>query len=105
VNLEKTLRGLEKDEIIILRRDDNGKILTAELSDIERVRGRENYDFYCFLIWPFIESTWLGAVSLFSLTPPSLADEDVWLDFKQTQDSAQMVSLSSSTSKAILNQL
>jgi len=101
-NMEKTLQGLEKDEIIILRRDDSGKILTAEISDIERLRGRENYDFYCFLIWPFVESTWLGAISLFSLTPPSLEDKGVWLNFKQTQDTAQMVPLSSFTSKATL---
>lgn len=33
--------------------------------------GRENYDFYCFLIWPFIEASWLGAISLLMLTPPS----------------------------------
>lgn len=26
-------------------------------------------DFLCFLIWPFVESYWLAAVSLFSLTP------------------------------------
>lgn len=90
-NLEKTLRGLERDEVIIVRRDSNDKILTAELSDIERSRGRENYDFYCFLIWPFIESTWLGAVSLISLTPPTANHKDVWLPVKQTQETAQIL--------------
>ncbi|CAI2170937.1 2421_t:CDS:10 [Funneliformis geosporum] len=39
------------------------------LSDKERAIGRENYDFYCFLIWPFIETYWLAAISLFSMTP------------------------------------
>lgn len=45
----------------------------VKLSDVERTIGRENYDFYCFLIWPFIETYWLAAVSLFSLipTPPA----------------------------------
>lgn len=28
-------------------------------------------DFYCFLLWPFVESYWLAAVSLFSLVPPN----------------------------------
>ncbi|RKO84340.1 hypothetical protein BDK51DRAFT_46496 [Blyttiomyces helicus] len=26
-------------------------------------------DFYCFLMWPFVETYWLAAVSLFSITP------------------------------------
>lgn len=64
----------------------------AELSPAERARGRENYDFYCFLVWPFIESTWLGAVSLMGLTPPlDITAKDTWLDLKQTQDKAQLV--------------
>ena len=90
VNLNKTLQGLEADNVVDLARDPAGKILTAGLSDAERKRGRENYDFYCFLIWPFIESTWLAAVSLMSLTPPSPAENDVWVDVKQAQDKAQL---------------
>ena len=78
--------------MIVLSRDSSGKILTAELSQAERERGRENYDFYCFLIWPFIESTWLAAVSLMSLSPPSKAEENVWIDIKQAQEKAQLVS-------------
>lgn len=69
-NLHTTLQGLENDKVIHLARDSEGKVLTAELSDLERRSGRENFDFYCFLIWPFIESTWLGAVSIMGLTPP-----------------------------------
>ena len=91
INLNKTLQGLEADNVIVLTRDATGKILTAELSDKERKSGRENYDFYCFLIWPFIESTWLAAVCLMSLTPPSPAEQDVWIDFKQMQDQVQLV--------------
>jgi hypothetical protein len=41
----------------------------VKLSDRERAIGRENYDFYCFLIWPFVETYWLAAVSLFTLLP------------------------------------
>ncbi|KAF4230727.1 hypothetical protein CNMCM6457_005808 [Aspergillus fumigatiaffinis] len=90
-NLEKTLRGLEKDEVITVSRDSSGKPLFVELSDAERQRGRENYDFYCFLIWPFIEAAWLGAVSLMGLTPPLDGPKDVWIDQKKAQDSAQIL--------------
>lgn len=91
MNLEKTLRGLEADDVVTVSRNATGEALSAELSATERTRGRENFDFYCFLIWPFIESTWLGAVSLMGLTPPSDAAADMWLDLKQTQDKAQLV--------------
>ena len=87
------MKGLEADQVITLTRDAAGKILAVELSDTERARGRENFDFYCFLIWPFVESTWLGAVSLMGLTPPPNQKTDVWVDFVQAQDKAQLVSL------------
>jgi glycerol-3-phosphate O-acyltransferase len=92
VNLENTLRGLEADKVIELSRDDNGRIATVGLSSLERAAGRENYDFYCFLIWPFIEASWLGAVSLMGLTPALDASADVWLDMTKAQNSAQLVS-------------
>lgn len=91
-NLENTLRGLETDDVIKVTRDSSGVPQLIELSETERTCGRENYDFYCFLIWPFIESSWLGAVSLLGLTPPLDGPQDVWLDMKKAQDSAQLVS-------------
>lgn len=90
-NLEKTLDGLESDGVISLARNTAGDLRTAEISTAERRRGRENFDFYCFLIWPFVESAWLGAVSLVSLTPPFRSSGEVWLDLKQAQDTAQLV--------------
>ncbi|GAB7346893.1 hypothetical protein MBLNU459_g1971t2 [Dothideomycetes sp. NU459] len=86
-NLASTLHGLESDNIITINRDpsllsssdtkqtDSGEndIHSISLSDSERLSGRENFDFYCFLIWPFIEASWLGAVSLLMLTPPASA--------------------------------
>lgn len=39
----------------------------VSLSEQERINGREVFDFYCFLLWPFIESYWLAAVALTSL--------------------------------------
>ncbi|KAM3069450.1 hypothetical protein ACMFMG_005555 [Clarireedia jacksonii] len=91
MNLDKTLRDLEADRIVELLRDSEGNITTIGLSDLERSVGRENYDFYCFLIWPFVEAFWLGAVSLMGFTPPPNRPDDVWLDVKRAQDGAQLL--------------
>ena len=89
-NLLKTAAGLEADSVIKASRDDSGKIAFMELTDIERTRGRENYDFYCFLIWPYVEASWLAAVSLMALTPPQGRDADIWVSVKATQEMAQL---------------
>ncbi|ROW00473.1 hypothetical protein VPNG_07960 [Cytospora leucostoma] len=91
VNLNRTLAGLEADGIIALKRDDKGQVTTVGLSDQERKVGRENYDFYCFLIWPFIESSWLAAVSLMGLTPPVGQEGEVWIEVSKAQNSAQLL--------------
>ena len=85
------MTGLEKDEVITINRDSSSKMLSVGLHDVERKSGRENFDFYCFLIWPFIESTWLGAVSLMGLTPPIGQKGDKWLALTKTQDAAQLL--------------
>ena len=85
------MTGLEKDEVITITRDPSGKMLSVGLHDNERKSGRENFDFYCFLIWPFIESTWLGAVSLMGLTPSLSQKGDMWLHITKTHDAAQLL--------------
>ncbi|KAI9299079.1 acyltransferase [Neoconidiobolus thromboides FSU 785] len=60
-NLLSTIDFLEKSKVI------NFDGENVELSDNERNSGRENYDFYCFLIWPFVESYWLSTVSVFTI--------------------------------------
>ncbi|CCF40264.1 acyltransferase [Colletotrichum higginsianum] len=90
-NLEKTLRDLEADKVLKLHRDAQGKVVVVGLSDHERVVGRENYDFYCFLIWPFIEASWLAAVSLMGLTPPLGQKDDIWIEVAKAQGSAQLL--------------
>ncbi|KEY66658.1 hypothetical protein S7711_01950 [Stachybotrys chartarum IBT 7711] len=89
-NLDKTLRGLEADHVVRLDRDAHGNVVKIGLSDEERRVGRENYDFYCFLIWPFIEASWLAAVSLMGLTPPRGRTEDIWIEQSKAQNSAQL---------------
>lgn len=50
-------------------------------------------DFYCFLLWPFIETYWLAAVSLFALTPttppPNPANNVPWVAAKAFEASVQ----------------
>ncbi|KAB8297930.1 hypothetical protein EYC80_001712 [Monilinia laxa] len=91
VNLDNTLHDLEADNIVELIRDPEGKIITIGLSNHERSVGRENYDFYCFLIWPFVEAFWLGAVSLMGFTPPPNKPNDVWLEVKKAHDGSQLL--------------
>ncbi|KAH9220114.1 putative acyltransferase [Leptodontidium sp. 2 PMI_412] len=91
VNLDNTLKGLESDKVVALERDAEGNITSVGLAEEERVAGRENYDFYCFLIWPFVEAFWLGAVSFMGFTPPLNYKGDGWLDVKGCQESAQLL--------------
>jgi hypothetical protein len=103
-NLARTVSGLEADGVIKVTRSSSGVMEFVELSDKERETGRENFDFYCFLIWPFVEAAWLGAVSLMMLTPPLAPSPsssssskktprpaERWLDMKRVQDRAQLL--------------
>ncbi|PVI03534.1 acyltransferase-domain-containing protein [Periconia macrospinosa] len=92
-NLAQTITSLESDGVITVTRDASNpsKVETIELSSTERSSGRESFDFYCFLIWPFIEAAWLGAISLVMLTPPPSASKETWLDLKKVQDRAQLL--------------
>ncbi|KAL9597294.1 MAG: hypothetical protein Q9219_005218, partial [cf. Caloplaca sp. 3 TL-2023] len=101
-NLHRTLIGLESDGVVALsylqpeaqpnsRGEDSTRITAVELSPAERKSGRENFDFYNFLIWPFIESTWLGAVALMGLTSPRAEQPEIWLDIRKTQEMAQLL--------------
>ena len=91
-NLRATLRGLERDRVLETSRPDPNDVEYIGLHPDEHASGHENFDFYSFLIWPFIEASWLGAVSLFMLTPPlEQQDFEAWLDFKAVQDKAQLL--------------
>ncbi|KAF2703222.1 glycerol-3-phosphate acyltransferas-like protein [Pleomassaria siparia CBS 279.74] len=95
-NLAKTIAGLEADNVITVTRDANNSDVVSyvELSPAERETGRENFDFYCFLIWPFIEAAWLGSISLMMLTPPpshTPTATSLWLDHARFQNVAQVL--------------
>jgi len=92
-NLQNTLERLERDQVIYIQRDDEGKFVKVGLHPAERKAGRENFDFYCFLVWPFIDSYWAAAVSIMGLTPPiGYKDNDIWIQLSKAQKSAQQVS-------------
>ncbi|KAI8909511.1 acyltransferase-domain-containing protein [Gorgonomyces haynaldii] len=76
-NVEQTIQTLVKSNVITLGEDEQGRWIT--LSDDERRIGRETFDFYCFLLWPFIETYWLAAVSLYTLVPPKNVNEMYWV--------------------------
>ncbi|CAG8448350.1 4975_t:CDS:10 [Diversispora eburnea] len=63
----------------------------VQLTEIERSIGRENYDFYCFLIWPFIETYWLAAVSLFSMTPSNPPPQPTTTIVKKTSSKKPII--------------
>jgi len=89
-SLRETLGKLEDDKI--LESSVVEDIAFIGLHPLERANGRENFDFYCFLIWPFVEASWLGAVSLFMLAPPLSAPiAEASVGMKRAQDAAQLL--------------
>ncbi|GAA5971080.1 hypothetical protein JCM11641_004135 [Rhodosporidiobolus odoratus] len=86
-NAERTIASLEHDEVITV---EDGRYLGLSMK--ERAAGRNDFDFFCFLIWPFIETYWLAVVSLFALTPTSSPPQPVaWFAEKAFQASVQLL--------------
>lgn len=88
-NLGEAIERLQSHQVMEVVVDKSG-VRQIGLTKTERERGRENYDFYCFLLWPFVEAAWLGSVSLLSLVPTN-AENSPWIDLKSAQDSAQLL--------------
>jgi len=88
-NLESAMEGLLRDKVLERTTDPIEHKTYINLSSIERQSGRENFDFYCFMLWPFCEAAWLGAVSLLCLVPP-MGSQTVWVDSNKAQATAQL---------------
>ncbi|KAJ1568809.1 hypothetical protein HK405_013563 [Cladochytrium tenue] len=88
-NLTSTIDRLKELDVLSVEEDQHGESVVT-LSAEERRTGRETFDFYCFLLWPFIETYWLAAVSCFSLVPedPNVS-ELTWVDDRIFTDRAQ----------------
>jgi hypothetical protein len=68
-NLKDTLKYLIDANVVSVGQAENGKGEFVTLSDEERRVGRETFDFYCFLLWPFVETYWLASVCLYTILP------------------------------------
>ncbi|KAI9205226.1 putative acyltransferase [Polychytrium aggregatum] len=117
-NLDAAVRSLHDAKVISIEEDPGDiygvpssyestrlhKTVWVSLSSEERKKGRETFDFFCFLLWPFIEAYWLAAVSLFVIVPDTLPrsrshdaeippedrlDESCWVEEKEFLDRAQ----------------
>jgi 1-acyl-sn-glycerol-3-phosphate acyltransferase len=91
-NVEDALNGLLKEKVLTTTTaalDGSTGEVRLGLSDEERALGRENFDFYCFMIWPFIDAAWLGGVSLYCLVPPTGSAIE-WVDMATAQNAAQL---------------
>jgi glycerol-3-phosphate O-acyltransferase len=90
-NLNETLKELESDDIISSGQETgpNGR-KWVELSSRERKQGRETFDFFCFLLWPFVETYWLSAVSPFTILPQRGSKTRLrWVNERDFLDRAQ----------------
>lgn len=93
-NLRSTLKGLVEDGVLSVEGPIDGEIEWVSLHPDELALDTQNFDFYCFLLWPFIEASWLGAISLFMLSPPpstATSTGEIWLDMKPFADKAQLL--------------
>lgn len=89
VNVDRTIQEMVKDEVLQWDGAHDSDDRTLGLSHLERERGRESFDSYLFLIWPFVESYWLACCSLLLLAPPQ---QD-----QQQQDSSRVYWYNSKT--------
>ena len=88
-NLKRTLQDLAEETVVNLGENVSGNIKWVELSPKERKSGRETFDFYCFLLWPFVETYWLSLVSLFTIMPPKGIKNIFWIAEEQFMQRAQ----------------
>ncbi|WFC98494.1 hypothetical protein MYAM1_001222 [Malassezia yamatoensis] len=79
-NIEKTVLQMLHDHVLAVSfTDDSNAIATMTdlregramlgIAEQERYKGRDSFDTYLFLIWPYVESYWLASVSLLALAP------------------------------------
>ncbi|KAJ3229196.1 hypothetical protein HDU81_005563 [Chytriomyces hyalinus] len=96
-NMLTTLDALQKMDVLTVEEElrEDGSLSGQQwvsLSVEERRIGRETFDFFCFLLWPFLETYWLAAVSCFSLIPSKRnANEPFWVEERTFLNTAQFL--------------
>ncbi|KAJ3014148.1 UNVERIFIED_CONTAM: hypothetical protein HDU68_000404 [Siphonaria sp. JEL0065] len=84
------LNVMDTEDEVVDNVSTGNKLLS--LSKEERRIGRETFDFFCFLLWPFLETYWLSAISCFALIPQNLpTSEIVWVEERIFHDQAQFL--------------
>ncbi|KAL9936933.1 hypothetical protein V8E36_004168 [Tilletia maclaganii] len=98
VNLVKTVESMQKEGILLVKEAGEGRGREHNeigLSEVERRGGRENFDAFLFLVWPFVEGYWLAACALLYLAPPmpegkSTETDIPWIGAKELEKLAQL---------------
>ncbi|KAJ3139084.1 hypothetical protein HK100_012001 [Physocladia obscura] len=93
-NMMKSIEDLTSLDVmrIDVENGTDGEVKYLSLSAEERRIGRETFDFFCFLLWPFLETYWLAAISCFALIPQTLPPiEPTWVDERVFLDKAQFL--------------
>ncbi|KAJ3104187.1 hypothetical protein HDU97_009442 [Phlyctochytrium planicorne] len=93
-NLEKTVEQMTAIDVFAVEDEVGSDGLPTgrrwiTLSPEERRIGRETFDFYCFLLWPFLETYWLAAIACFTLIPDKFTDDLAWIDDRVFTNRAQ----------------
>ncbi|KAI8621112.1 acyltransferase-domain-containing protein [Chytriomyces sp. MP71] len=96
-NMMKTIEAMKTLDVITIEEEVNevgaptGQQWVS-LSAEERRIGRETFDFFCFLLWPFLETYWLAAISCFSLIPPNRnSTEPFWVEERTFLNTSQFL--------------
>ncbi len=89
-NINNTIGLLAANGVVEVQEEDGA----IGLTDRERDIGRENFDTYLFMVWPFIEGYWLATCALLCLAPqPESADDTsstAWFASKDFEKRAQL---------------
>lgn len=95
-NLAHTVDELEQESVLAVSVDPKTGEKSISVAEPEIQRGKEIFDFYCFLLWPFLDGFWLALVSLFSLIPEKHTEVNadtklLWVDEKEFLNKAQVL--------------
>ncbi|ANB11760.1 hypothetical protein AWJ20_4582 [Sugiyamaella lignohabitans] len=80
-NINDTLSSLHRQGILTAH-DEASDIV--EMSNAEMIREGEVFDFYCYLLWPFIDGYWTASITLFALAPYKRVPANLFYNMAQT---------------------
>lgn len=93
-NLAQTLNELVADEVLTVTMDATTGEKMISIAQAEIEKGKEIFEFYCFLVWPFLDGFWLVLVALMSITAsenPNTEQEKIWVSEKVFLSQSQVL--------------